>query len=164
MDKFCTAESLLLQLSGLLSLFFFFQYSLTCHTALLLADISQKPFFTLWIQHSLCNQLVFRDVHLWFSNVVQYSKPPLIFCCTLYQFNLSLKRAREGYIFMQSGVLFYSPNRLPFKLHFCTKKERSIYFLERICCKDLKRGVKGNTFPFLRDCSRMVSIVSARSS
>lgn len=50
LDEFCTTESVLLQVSGFLPLF---QCSLTHHTALLPADISQKPLFTLWIQHSL---------------------------------------------------------------------------------------------------------------
>lgn len=113
----------------------FFQCSLICHTALLPADISQKPFFTLWIQHSLCDLLVFRDVHLQFNNVVQYSKSSLIFCCTLYWFNLSHRKARDRAILMQAGVLFffflfYSPNRIPVKLHFWTKKERNMYFVE----------------------------------
>lgn len=105
-----TANFVQLDLVSHLSWLFssFFQCSLTHYTVLLPADISQKPFFVLDSALPLWPESVWRC-----SCVVQqcrqHSVSPLIFCCALYWFNLSLRKAREEALFvMVFEVIFFS--------------------------------------------------------
>lgn len=140
----------LAQLVPHLSWFFpsFFQCSLIHHTVFLPADISQKPIFMLDSALPLWPESVQRC-----SSVVQqcchHSISPLIFCCALYWFNLSLRKAREGVLLVMLSELiffYYSPNRIRDKLHSLSKKGRKMYFLDcrvKIFSKFLQFQVPG---------------------